>query len=245
MSARISAEPPVLEITGLGVRRDGETVLEGVDLSVDAGSLRAVVGPNGGGKSTLLAAILGQIPFTGSIAASWRRGGKIGFVPQSFPVDRTVPLSVLDFLALTRQRRPVALGVARRTRDRVAGLLAQVALPGFENRLLSDLSGGELRRVLLAEAIDPAPELLLLDEPGTGMDEESSARLEATLAAMRAPGETAILMVSHDFAAVRRLADRVTVLDRSVRQEGTPAEILPAALTRDGREPGAAVERSH
>lgn len=180
--------PPILEIRKLGVQLERETILEDVSLSLEAGSIRALVGPNGGGKSTLLAAVLGQIPFTGSIAASWRRGRRIGYVPQTFPVDRTIPLTVLDFLALTRQRRPIAFGIDRGVRERVTGLLGGVALPGFEHRLLAELSGGELRRVLLAEAIDPAPELLLLDEPGTGMDEESSARLETTLASMRAEG---------------------------------------------------------
>ncbi len=246
MSSPSAATPPILAIRKLGVRLDGVPILRDIDLSLAADSMCALVGPNGGGKSTLLAAILGQLSFTGSIEASWRRDGRIGFVPQNFPLDRTLPLTVLDFLALTRQRRPIAWGVERGVRRRVEGLLERVALSGFERRLLAELSGGELRRVLLAEAIDPAPELLLLDEPGAGMDEESASRLESMLAALRSAGGTTILMVSHDFAAVRRTADRVVVLDRSVRREGAPQEVLPPAERGTNADPGlqAVLERS-
>ena len=97
----------ILSIAGLTVRRWREAILTDVSFDVARGSIHVVVGPNGAGKSTLLMATLGQTQFTGRITASWQRGGTVGYVPQSFAVDRTLPVTVADFLALTRQRRPV------------------------------------------------------------------------------------------------------------------------------------------
>jgi zinc transport system ATP-binding protein len=221
-----TAGPPLLEVRDLGVRRGGEALLERVNLTVERGALHVLAGPNGAGKSTLLAAIAGQTPFTGRIAAHWRGDGRIGLVPQSFAVDRTLPVTVADFLALTRQRRPVCLGIAAAARSRVAALLARVGMSGAEGKPLSVLSGGELRRVLLAHALDPLPELLLLDEPASGLDEEAARRLEQLLAALCREDRVTVLMVSHDLAQARRLADRVTVLSRTVRVDGPTAEVL-------------------
>jgi zinc transport system ATP-binding protein len=113
-----------------------------------------------------------------------------------------------------------------------------VGLKGLERRPLSVLSGGELRRVLLANALDPIPELLILDEPASGLDEGGVAHLEDLVRTLKAGGCT-VLMVSHDLEQVRRIADRVTVLDRSVVTEGPAAETLArhevAALLPSGR----------
>jgi zinc transport system ATP-binding protein len=201
---------PLLEISGLTLRPAHEALLANFSLIISRGTLHAIVGPNGAGKTTLLSAILGLVPFEGRIVAHWAGRGRIAYVPQQFHVDRTLPLTVADFLALTRQRRPVCLGVAAPVRRRISLLLDRVGLRGFANRPLSVLSGGELRRVLLANALDPLPELLILDEPGGGLDESAAAWLEETLASLK--GEMTVLMVSHDSAQVRRLADRVTAI---------------------------------
>ncbi len=139
--------PPLLDITNLVVRRHGEALLDDVSLSVRRASLHVIVGPNGAGKSTLLSAILGQAAFEGRIVAHWRGNGAIGYVPQNFAVDPTLPVTVEDFLALTRQRRPVCLGLSAATRQSVSALLATVGLRGVARRPLAVLSGGELRRV--------------------------------------------------------------------------------------------------
>jgi zinc transport system ATP-binding protein len=220
------SESAILDVQNVTVRLERETLLDGVSFAVRRGALHAVVGPNGAGKSTLLTAILGQMAFTGRILAYWRADGRIGYVPQGFAVDRTLPITVEDFLALTRQRRPICFGLARTTRHRIAGLLDRVGLSGFEERLLSVLSGGELRRVLLANALDPAPELLILDEPAGGLDQGASAGLEDVLVALKDREDVSVLMVSHDLHQVRRIADRVTVLDRRLVFDGPPAEAL-------------------
>ena len=221
---------PVLEIDALSVARDGRTLLADVAFAVARGSTHVLLGPNGAGKTTLLSAVLGQTPFAGRIRFHWRGSGRLGYVPQGFHVDRTLPLTVGEFLALPRQRRPVCLGVGRATRTRMETVLARVGLSDCWTRPLGVLSGGEQRRVLLANAIDPLPEFLLLDEPASGLDEIAVEQLEATLAALQAEGGTSVLMVSHDLEQVRRVADRVTLLDRSVRATGTPAEVLTGNL---------------
>jgi zinc transport system ATP-binding protein len=219
-------DPPLLDIADLVVRRHGEALLDGVSLHVRRSSLHVIVGPNGAGKSTLISAILATTAFEGRIVANWRGNGAIGYVPQNFAVDPTLPVTVEDFLALTRQRRPVCLGVSAATRQSVVRLLADVGLRGLERRPLAVLSGGELRRVLLAHALDPVPELLILDEPTSGLDEAAVRRLEEILVSIRRQHDSTVLMVSHDLEQARRLADRVTVLDRHVVAEGTAVEIL-------------------
>ena len=221
----------ILEIEGVTVRRRGEDLLRDVSFRVGRGTIHVIVGPNGAGKSTLLTAILNQTPFEGRIDLFWSGSGAIGYVPQNLAVDPTLPVTVADFLALTRQRLPVCLGITKRARSRVRDLLDLVGLRGLEHRPLAVLSGGELRRVLLAHALDPEPELLILDEAGAGLDERAVQMLEETLHALRATGRVTVLMVSHDAEQVQRVADRVTVLDRSVVSEGPP-EILSSGRLR-------------
>jgi zinc transport system ATP-binding protein len=216
----------VLEISGLTVQRDRRRLLSDISLSIGRGSLHLLVGPNGAGKSTLFAAILGLIEFAGSIRFHWQAGGRIGYLPQSFTVDRTLPLTVGEFLALPRRRRPVCTGIGRAQRRHSAEVLASVGLAGFERRPLGALSGGELQRVLLANAIDPAPELLLLDEPASGLDETAVKQFEDTLRELTRTAGSGVLMVSHDLAQVRRLADHVTLIDRRIRRTGPPSAVL-------------------
>ena len=209
-SRSLVLQDPLLEISNLTLRQARETLLEDFSLSVERGTLHALVGPNGAGKTTLLSAILGLVAFEGSISARWAGRGRIAYVPQHFHVDRTLPITVADFLALSRQTRPVCFGIAGATHKRISLLLDRVRLGGFDNRTLSALSGGELRRVLLANALDPLPELMILDEPESGLDESAGRWLDDTLRSLK--GEMTVLMVSHDSERVRRIADRVTHL---------------------------------
>jgi zinc transport system ATP-binding protein len=200
----------LLEISHLTLRPANTALLTNFSLTVARGHVHAIVGPNGAGKTTLLSAILGLVDFEGQIVAHWAGRGRIAYVPQQFHVDRTLPVTVADFLALTRQQRPICLGLAASTRTRISLLLNRVGLAGFDDRPLSVLSGGELRRVLLANALDPLPELLILDEPLAGLDQAGITWLDETLLSLK--GEMTVLMVSHDSDQVRRIADRVTAI---------------------------------
>lgn len=216
----------ILTLDDVTIARGRDTILSRVSLEVARGSIHVIVGPNGAGKSTLLSAVLGQTLFTGRIVAHWTATGAIGYVPQAFAVDRTLPVTVADFLALTRQRKPVCLGVSAAARRHIAALLNRVGLGEFSDRPLSVLSGGELRRVLLAHALDPLPELLVLDEPAAGLDAAANRWLEEMLVETRASTGVTVLMVSHDLEQARRIADRVTLLDRVVLADGSAVEAL-------------------
>lgn len=217
----------LLELDAVTVRRAGRPVLERLCLTVPAGEIHVLVGPNGAGKSTLVAALLGQIRFEGAIRLRFRRGGGIGLVPQAFAADPTLPITVAEFLALTRQRMPVCFGVTAAARRRVGELLERVGLDGMGGRRLGELSGGELRRVLIANAVDPAPELLLCDEPATGLDPEAVERLDGILLDLRARAGTTAVVVSHDPTQVRRIADRVTRVGSGAIRTGSVDQIMP------------------
>ncbi|MBK3734799.1 ATP-binding cassette domain-containing protein [Azospirillum brasilense] len=204
----------------------GRTViLDGVSLRVAAGPVHALVGPNGGGKSSLIRALLGQAPHRGTIRLDWPgdRPGTVAYVPQSVEFDRGLPLTVEDFLAVLCQRRPAFLGPDRRIDYGAA--LDRVGMAGKARRRFGALSGGERQRVLLAQALIPAPDLIVLDEPMTALDEAGIAIFETLLAELSAAGTT-VLWVEHDLAQVRRLATRVTGLNRRVLFDGAPLEML-------------------
>jgi zinc transport system ATP-binding protein len=219
------SRPIAIELTKVSVRRGSRTVIDDANLQVTRGTIHAICGPNGGGKSTLLSAVLGQIAFTGKIDVTFRNEGTTGFVPQSFTADRTMPITVEEFLALARQRRPVCFGVGKATKPKIASILERVGLAGMERRRVGELSGGELRRVLIGNAIDPAPELLLCDEPSAGLDPAAAVELDKILAGLRDDHGTTILLVSHDREQVKRIANRVTRLEVTVRETGTPDEV--------------------
>ena len=209
----------LVEIDALTVRRDGVTLVESVSLRIPPGTIHVLSGPNGGGKTTLLKAVLGQIPFEGTIRCHWRREGRVGYVPQSLEFDRELPLTVTDFLAMMWQRRPVCLGNGAPVRKQIEEALDAVGLARLAGRRLGVLSGGELQRALLAQALVPVPELLLLDEPTAGIDVEGRRAIEATLLRLKRELSVTTLLVSHDADQARRIGDQVSHLNRTLREE--------------------------
>ena len=203
---------PIVEIDGLSVRRQGKAILERLDLAVPRGTIHALVGPNGAGKSTLLSVMLGLVEFDGKVLLHFEGNGRIGYIPQAFAPDQTLPMTAEEFLALSRQRRPVCFGLKRAVREKARELLAMVGIAHCATRQLSVLSGGELRRVLLANALDPAPELLLSDEPAAGLDQGGLTLLDQLLTEARDKHGTTIVLVSHDARQVERIADGITTL---------------------------------
>jgi zinc transport system ATP-binding protein len=208
---------PLLSVSDLTVSVNGTAIVDSVSLRVDPGEVVAVVGPNGAGKSTLLRAILGLIPFSGEV----RRTDRVGYVPQTLDFDRNLPLTVEEFLALSRQNCPVWCG-ASTLND---GGLERLGIGELQRRPLGRLSGGELRKVLVARALQSDPELLVLDEPGAGVD---PAAVEVISERIREFQTTpvGVLMVSHNLPQIRSVAQRVIGLAHSVRFSGPPAEFL-------------------
>lgn len=200
-------------------------ILQGVTFDVKPGSIHCIVGPNGGGKTSLVRCLLGQMPYTGTIHIDWRAGLHIGYVPQMLHFDLTLPVTVEDFLATVLGRRPAFLGPSARHRDAIDAVLEQVKMTAKRKRRLGLLSGGERQRVLFAQALTPPPDLLVLDEPMTGLDQAGAAIIEEAILGLRERG-VPILWVHHDIQHVRRIADAVTCINRRVMFSGAPAEVL-------------------
>ncbi|MGE5454938.1 MAG: metal ABC transporter ATP-binding protein [Methylocystaceae bacterium] len=218
-------------IENFGVKRGKEIILENINLHIHCGELTAVIGPNGAGKTTLLKAILGEIPHSGSLRylnAHGERSNRpvVGYVPQRLDFDRSSPVSVLDLFAASLSSVPVWLRVGNKLRQRAITSLKRVHAAHLVHRRLGNLSGGELQRVLLALALEPIPDLLLLDEPGAGMDETGLHMFYRLVSGLREQYDLSIILVSHDLDLVSRYANRIVYLNRTVIKTGSPAEVL-------------------
>ena len=220
-----------IDLDGISVRRGGQALLQDVSMHIHCGQLTVLIGQNGAGKTTLIKALLGQMPHTGVIRHVDSRGLDIphlrtGYVPQVLQFDREMPLTVQDYLAASVSRRPVWTGVGKKTREKVKQMLADVEAAELADRPLGRCSGGELQRVLLALALEPAPDLLVLDEPVSGVDRNGMRMFLDMLMQMRQTRHMAILLVSHDLRFVREYADHVVLLEKSVLTQGTPGEVF-------------------
>lgn len=228
-----AAEPLVTLATGPGVEFDqvsltlGQTpILDHVSFNIRPGSVHALVGPNGGGKSSLIKTLLGQMPHQGRLRLNWPGAtGPIGYVPQALEFDRGLPMTVDDFMAAMCQRRPAFLGLSRKVAPAIGEALERVGMQDKRKRRMGALSGGERQRVLLAQGLIPAPQLLVLDEPMSALDEAGARVFERLLKDWRQAGVT-VVWIEHDLAAVKRLAERVTGLNRRVLFDGPPEQTL-------------------
>ncbi len=203
----------------------GNSILDEVDFVVEPGSIHCLIGPNGGGKTSLLRSLLGQMPHSGTIKLGWSDGEVIGYVPQMLDFDRTLPITVDDFMAMTCQTRPAFFGIGSEFRIPIGRILDKVGLAEKRYRILGQLSGGEMQRLLLAQALLPAPNLLVLDEPATGLDEKGATILRNLLRELKTQGVT-IFWIHHDLQEVREMADFVTCINRRVIFSGRPVEVL-------------------
>ncbi len=222
-----------LRVQNLSVKLGGSAVLHDVDLHVHCGQLVALIGPNGAGKSTFLKSVLGQQDYDGIIAFSSpgqrRSKPRIGYVPQSPAFDPGDPVSVADLFACCMSIRPAFLGLSKAMRSKVPVCLARVHGEALLHKRIGTLSGGELQRVLLALALEPLPNILILDEPLSGVDVEGMETLMDMLDEIRKTYDLSILMTTHDFSMLRRYADQVVLIDHTVVAQGTPDEVLDSA----------------
>ena len=219
-----------LRVENLSVKIGGECILSDVNLHVHCGELVALIGPNGAGKSTFLKAILGQREYEGVIAFSepGQRSKKprIGYVPQSPAFDPSDPVSVADLFACCMSKRPAFLGLGKSMRSLVLECLERVHGEDLIDKRIGTLSGGELQRVLLALALEPMPNILILDEPLSGVDVEGMETLMDMLDEIRKNFDLSILMTTHDFSMLPRYADQVVLIDHGIRIQGKPERVL-------------------
>jgi len=150
-------------------------------------------------------------------------------VPQTLEFDKTLPVTVLDFMGMTCQRRPVFLGIEQSRREQIDEVLERVGLGDKGKTKLGSLSGGERQRVLFAQALIPSPSLLVLDEPMTGLDPEGREVLERSVVEFTRAGGTAI-WINHDIVQVHEIAQTLTYIDRQVLLEGDPRQVLRSGI---------------
>lgn len=226
-----------LRIQDLSVKIGGETILENVSMHVHCGEMIALIGPNGAGKSTLLKAILGQVECGGvisfSVPGQRTRKPKIGYVPQSPTFDPGDPVTVADLFSCCMSKRPAYLGLSRKMRETVLECLARVSSEDLIDKRVGTLSGGELQRILLALALEPMPNILILDEPLSGVDVEGMETLMDMLDDIRKTYDLSIVMTTHDFDMLPHYADQVVLIDHTVVAQGDPESVLNSDAFRN------------
>lgn len=218
------AEEILLSVSGLKVKFDSHVVLDDVSFEVKRDSTLAVLGPNGAGKTVLFRTILGLIPYEGKVV--WAPETKIGYVPQKLFVGRDIPLTVSEFLRIKENDR-----------EKVSKVLEEVGLDGRSpqevhrgNRLfntkLGVLSGGELQRVLIAFALLGQPNVLLFDEPTSGVDLSAEETVYSLIARLKKEKDLTIIFISHELEVIYRFADSVLCLNKEKVCFGSPQEAI-------------------
>lgn len=220
----LAPRPWALEIKNLSVRLGRVDILDSVTAQVPVGGQTVIIGPNGGGKTTLIRCFLGEVMASSGEFIFNPPRPRLGYVPQRLDFDRHLPLTVIEFLTLGLTGRPLWLGQSKKIKARSLEFLSEVKAEHLASRRLGDLSGGELQRVLLASALSQAPEILILDEPATGVDIYGEQLLCELLDGFK--GRFTIVMVSHDLPTAKAHADWVICLNRRTIAQGPPTAIF-------------------
>ena len=216
---------PSISINKLGLQYDNNVILTDISLELKAGEIHMIMGPNGGGKTSLLRSVLGLTPFSGQINIHWPEKPSIGYVPQKAAFESSLPLTVMDFVLLNQTRIPLFWRRKAKQLDLALAQLDRVGMATRSDRRMGQLSGGEQQRVLFAQALLDNPSLLVLDEPTTGMDEQGVRYLELLIRECVTEGRT-VLAVHHDVTAVRRLEANVHVVNRFLVESGQHEQVL-------------------
>lgn len=220
-----------IRINHLGVRYGEQEVLSDINLHIHCGSLNVIIGKNGAGKSTLVKAILDDIPHIGEIEFRDTKDGrmqklKIGYVPQTVNIEQNTPVSVYDMIASYESGYPVFLPKKRALYERIRRSLKVFEAEELIDRKVCNLSGGQLQRVLLSMAIMDEPNLLLLDEPVSGIDRNGMELFYRTMDYLKKNYDLAIILISHDLDYVVKYADHVVLLDATVLKQGKPRDVF-------------------
>jgi ABC-type Mn2+/Zn2+ transport system ATPase subunit len=220
-----------IKMNHITVRDGSKAIIEDINLHIHCGKITVIIGKNGAGKSTLIKAILGEVKHEGSIEFTNLKDQKvenlmIGYVPQHLNIEKNTPMSVYDLFAAYISRAPIFLRISKKRYKKISDQLEIFHAADLIEKQACDLSGGELQRVLLSIAITPVPNLLLLDEPVSGIDSNGMQLFYKNINKLRSSYDLAMIIVSHDFDFVRRYADHVILLDKTILKEGSPAEVL-------------------
>ena len=220
-----------IKVHHMGVTLGEQVILEDVNMHIHCGTITAIIGKNGAGKTTLIRALLDDIPHEGQIDFRDTENGeikklKIGYVPQKLNIEKGTPISVYDLIASYQSISPVFWSKKRKLYEEIKEVLRVFDAEELIDKQVCNLSGGQLQRVLLSMALMDEPKLLLLDEPVSGIDQNGMERFYRTIDYLKKNFELAIVLISHDLDYVRKYADKVLLLDKTVIREGTPKEVF-------------------
>jgi len=203
----------LLKVENVGVSMNDKSLVKGVSFEVKQGEIVTLIGPNGSGKSTTAKIALGIYKKIDGKVKTYTN--KIGYVPQKISIDWTLPIRVLDFMTLTEEL----------TQDQINTALNLTGVEHLKNKSLSNLSGGEFQRVLIARAISKKPELLVLDEPVQGVDFTGEIALYELIKKISEELNCGILLISHDLHTVMSATDHVVCLNGHVCCSGSPSDV--------------------
>ena len=219
------------KINNISVKFGNDVILKNVSIHIHCGELTVIIGRNGAGKSTLLKAILGEVEHKGNIIFTDEKDNltkkiKIGYVPQKLNIEKHMPATVFDMFASCISYIPVFMKKDKKIYKEIKEHLKIFGVDRLIDKSIGDLSGGELQRVLIAMATKPIPNLLILDEPVSGIDKNGIRDFYQILNRLKAEYDMSIILVSHDLELANQYADRVILLDKEVIKEGTPQEVF-------------------
>ena len=214
------SDSALLTVQNLSVSIGTLDVLEDISFTLNRGTTVAILGPNGSGKSTLFRALLGLTPHTGTV--TWAPNVSLGYVPQSFSVESSLPLTVAEFFQLKKAPQPAMLHALRD----VGMLGIHDDHDALTNQPLGTLSGGQLQRVLIAWTIADSPTVLLFDEPTSGVDIGGQQNIYALLDTLKKERGLTVLLISHDLHVVFSHADTVLCINKHLTCSGIPSEAL-------------------
>lgn len=214
------------KIENLSVKIGKENIIKNITFDIHCGELLMIVGRNGAGKSTLLKSILGEIEHSGTVSfidmkENKKKKIKIGYVPQSINIERDMPTTVYDMFASYISSKPTWIFKDKKLYKKIKENLKLFGAEKLIDKRIGNLSGGELQRVLLAIATTPIPNLLILDEPVSGIDRNGTKDFYEILSKLKKEYDMSIILVSHDLDLVKKFADRVILIDKEIIEQGT------------------------
>lgn len=224
----------ILRVSNLSVNRSGNEVIHDINLTITCGEFVGIVGPNGGGKSTLMLTILGILkPRTGSVKIydlapmSKQTLGKVGWVPQAATnLPQNLQITVKEFIQLGTLSPKSLYQLSNKEREKVQKIIETIGLDEYANTRISNLSGGQKQRAAIGKALASDADLLLMDEPMVGVDGESRNSIMRLLDGLCHNQNKTIVMISHDLASIKRTVHRMVYLEQKIRYDG-PTQTFP------------------
>lgn len=220
-----------IKANNISVKMGQDEILKNINLHIHCKELTVIIGRNGAGKTTLLKSLLGEVKHTGTIEfmdtkENIARRLRIGYVPQSINVERHMPTTVYDLFASFISNVPVWLRKDKKAEKKIKDSLRNFGVENLLNKSIGDLSGGEMQRVLLAISTYNEPNLLILDEPISGIDKNGIQTFFEYINILKKEHDMSIILVAHDLDLVKKYADRVILLDKTILKEGSPETVF-------------------